>query len=503
MGAYSAFLWSISGSTWTMYDAFDGKQLATLTGASSGAIDWGPNGEILVYYVSGNQMNRWNSTVAFDAAGWISGGMGSEGSYNMPSGSASWSSGVDKTAPASGMGSGFGGPTALTVTKGVVVFASVSSTVRIWGFNATTCQQLYTTPSYTLTASTNNWAMGEGAFAANDPAKMTWLIWNTTTGAFVGETEPMEYPWGSYSHHLPVMAYNTLYTYNYAGELNAYNLSSAETLWTGLSNDAGLESPYGRYPFWYGPIVAGGVVFAATGEHSPTQPLIRGEGLYAFDAYTGDRLWFMEGWWVLSAIADGYLIAYNAIDNRIYCIGKGPSATEVSISTNPIKAGESTVIQGVVTDQSPALEGTPAIADADMATWMEHKVMQQALPYTGVSGVPVRIFVTHPDGNVTDLDYAIGDSGGSFAKMWAPPSEGLYQVTAVFEGTDAYGSSYATTYIGVEAADSADFPEYGSPQWPAYPETMTYTTVDLVLIAAVVVAIVIGVINLLALRKRK
>jgi hypothetical protein len=35
MGAYSAFLWSISGSTWTMYDAFDGRQLATLTGASS------------------------------------------------------------------------------------------------------------------------------------------------------------------------------------------------------------------------------------------------------------------------------------------------------------------------------------------------------------------------------------------------------------------------------------------------------------------------------------
>ena len=500
MGAYSAFLYSTSGSTWTIYDAFDGKQLATLTGATSGMIDFGPSGEILEYYVSGNQFRRWNSTVAFAAAGWISGGFGSEGSYYMPSGSASWSSGVDLTTTASGSaGSSIG------VSNGVAVFGSVSSTVRITGFDIHTGQQLYTTQTYTLTASTNNWACGEGAFAANDPAKRTWLFWNTTTGQFIGESEPMAYPWGSYSQHLPVMAYGKMYVGNYAGELNAFDLKTGQIAWTGLSNEAGLESPYGRYPFWYGPIVGGQVVFAATGEHSPTQPLIRGEGLYAFDSETGDRLWFMEGWYVLGAIADGYLISYNAIDNRIYCIGKGPSATEVSISTNPIKAGESTLIQGKVTDQCTALEGTPAISDANMGDWMEYKVMQQPMP-TNAIGVPVHIIITHPNGTQEVLDYAIGDMGGSFAKIWTPPGEGLYQVTAYFEGTDSYGSSYATTYIGVSAAAEAgttEFPQYGTNAWPAYPETLQYTTVDLALMAAVIVAIVIGVVNILMLRKRK
>jgi hypothetical protein len=503
MGAYSAFLYDTTGgSTWEMYDAFDGRHIASLTGASSGLIDYNENGEMFVYYLSGSTFTRWSSTAAFEAAGWISGGFGSESSYYMPSGSASWSGGIDMEVASSLSGGGYGGPSAVGVTEGVVVFASVSSTVRLYGFNATTGQQLYSSQSYTLTASTNNYALGDGVFAVNDPAKMTWLGWDAKTGVLLWESEPMDYPWGAYSHHLPVIAYNTLYTCNYAGAVTAFNLTDGSKLWTGYSDDAGMETAYGRYSFFYGPIVAGGVVFAGTGEHSPTQPLQRGAGLYAFDAATGDRLWMLEGWYVLSAIADGYLISYNAIDNRIYCIGKGPSATEVSISTNPIKAGEATLIQGTVTDQSTELKGTPAISDADMATWMEHKVMQQDLPMEGVTGVPVQVIITHPDGNVTILDYAICDMGGSFAVMWTPPSEGIYQVTAYCYTTDAYGSSYGTTHIGVGASaeQAADYPTYGSSEWPAYPE---YNTIDLVLIAAVVVAIVIGIVNLLSIRKRK
>ena len=496
MGAYSAFLWSTSGSTWIMYDAFDGRQLATLTGASSGVIDWGPSGEILVYYISGNQFRRWNSTVAFQAAGWITSGAGSEGSYNMPSGSASWSSGIDMTVPVSGnAGTGYG------VTNGVVVFANVGSTVTVSGFNATTGARLYSTTPYTLTASfSTRYAVGEGIFTANDPAKMTWIGWNATTGERIWESDPMEYPWGTYNA-IPDLGYNMLYTIDYGGAINAINVTNGETIWTAYSDEGGLESPYGRYALYYGPIIGGDVVFVATGEHSPTQPLARGAGLYAFDAHTGKRLWMMEGWFVLGAIADGYLISYNAIDNRIYCIGKGPSATEMVMSTEPVNAGETAVIQGKVTDQSPALKGTPAIADVNMAEWMEYKVMQQSMP-TNAIGVPVQIIITHPNGTQEVLDYTIGDMGGSFAAGWTPPTEGIYQVTAFFGGTDSYGSSYATTHIVVDRAAESDqaYPIYGSSEWPAYPQ---YTTMDLVLIVAVVVAIVIGLLNLLKPRKPK
>jgi hypothetical protein len=49
-------------------------------------------------------------------------------------------------------------------------------------------------------------------------------------------------------------------------------------------------------------------------------------------------------------------------------------------------------------------------------------------------------------------------------------------------------------------------PEYGSPEWPAYPEpekAADYTPMFLGLIVAVAIAIVIGLVNLWALRKRQ
>ena len=89
-----------------------------------------------------------------------------------------------------------------------------------------------------------------------------------------------------------------------------------------------------------------------------------------------------------------------------------------------------------------------------------------------------------------------------FAATWTPPVEGIYQVTAFFGGTDSYGSSYATTHMVVDRAAEPDpeYPTYGSNEWPAYPQ---YTTMDLVLIVAVIVAIVIGLVNLLRPRKPK
>ena len=173
----------------------------------------------------------------------------------------------------------------------------------------------------------------------------------------------------------------------------------------------------------------------------------------------------------------------------------------MSIPTNPVRVGETVAILGEVADQSPALKGTPAIADVNMAEWMEYKVMQQSMP-TDMCGVPVQVVITYPNGTQVVLDYAIGDMGGSFAARWTPPEEGIYQVTAFFGGTDSYGNSYATTHIIVDPADPG-YPQYGSSDWPAYPETMTYTTVDLLLMVAVVIAILLCIIIVLMLRKRK
>jgi hypothetical protein len=458
---------------------------------------------MLLYYLSGTTLYRWNSTVAFEGADWIGGGMGGIGSSSVSPGTFDWNDGIDMEATGQPIsGGGYSGPIAVGFEGDVVVFASIGSTVTVYGFSTVTGEHLYTSDVYPLSATSQyNYAMGQGVFSVNDPAKMTWVGWNATTGEKIWESDPLEYPWGSYQA-IPGMGYNALYAVDYAGAVTAINLTDGSTMWQSFSDEGGLDSPYGRYPFYYGPIVADNVVFAANGEHSPTQPLIQGEALYAFDAHNGERLWKLEGWHVLCAIADGYLITYNAADNRIYCIGKGPSATEVSIATNPVKAGETVAILGKVTDQSPALKGTPAIADINMAEWMEYKVMQQPMPADAI-GVPVQIIITYPNKTQEVFPHhVIGDMGGSFAAKWVPPEEGIYQVTAYFEGSDSYGSSYATTHIVVDPADPG-YPQYGSSAWPPYPETMTYTTLDLVLMVGVVVAILLCVVILLKLRKQK
>jgi hypothetical protein len=62
------FLWSISGSTWTMYDSFNFKPILEITNVPSGTTTFGPNGELLRYSFTGSAANRrlimWNSTQA-------------------------------------------------------------------------------------------------------------------------------------------------------------------------------------------------------------------------------------------------------------------------------------------------------------------------------------------------------------------------------------------------------------------------------------------------------
>ena len=120
-----------------------------------------------------------------------------------------------------------------------------------------------------------------------------------------------------------MIANGKLYSLAYDGYVHAYDMNTGQEVWKFASGSAGRETPYGTYPFYYGPIIADGVCFVGTGEHSPTQPLIRGEKLFAINDQTGDEIWSLTGFHVLQAIADGYLISYNGEDNRIYCFGKG------------------------------------------------------------------------------------------------------------------------------------------------------------------------------------
>ena len=168
------------------------------------------------------------------------------------------------------------------------------------------------------------------------------------------------------------IAYNRLYSLDLAGYITAFDIKTGKRLWHFFSGDSGLETHYGDYAFYWGPLVADRVVFAATGDHSPNQPLSRGQKLFAVDADTGTHLWNITGMMAVQAIADGYLLAYNAYDNRLYCFGKGQTTVAVSVTKSQIEKGESVGITGTVTDQSPSQKGSPCISKDNMGTWMEY-----------------------------------------------------------------------------------------------------------------------------------
>jgi len=155
----------------------------------------------------------------------------------------------------------------------------------------------------------------------------------------------------------------------------------------------------------------------------------------------------MNGYFSLSAIADGYLLAQNQYDNQIYCFGKGPSSTTVSAPQVGVAAGSKVIISGSVIDQSAGHPGTPAIADKDMGTYMAHLKEQQPVNMANIAGVTVTLSATAPDGSTINIGEATSDSSGYFSTSWSPANNGMYRIKANFAGTASYGSSFAITSI--------------------------------------------------------
>jgi outer membrane protein assembly factor BamB len=216
------------------------------------------------------------------------------------------------------------------------------------------------------------------------------------------------------------------------------------------------------------------------------------------DATTGEGLWNITGPMTPGAMADGYLTA-GSDDGYMYVFGKGKSATTVEAPLTAITLGESVVIKGTVLDQSPAQPGTPCVSADSMSTQMEYLHMQ--LPIDGIwhnitlFGVPVSLDALDSNGNWQHIADVTTDAySGTFGYTWEPEISGQYKVTATFLGDDSYGSSSATTYVGVTEAP----PEAATPE-PAK-EPIDYTLAIVGVGIAMIIAVAIATI--LILRKR-
>ena len=503
------YLWQ-TGTTYKMYDAYTGIHWLDLVNATApGKVMYDTHGDMLVYILNGANkwLAMWNSTLALTTA--------APGSYAATQwrpvyGSVlDWRKGVqwNVTIPNVGMSQSIvdiGSDIIIANTQGL-------STVQSGGYVTYAAyslkpgqegQQLWVenvTVDAGSTGAQTAGPMTDGVFVRFAKETMQWYGYDAYTGKQLwGPTAPYDDAYGMYGGG-GIGAYGNFYTMAYDGKVRAYDINNGTLLWTYYSGSSGFATPYGEWPFYQSPngfTVADGKVIAPTSEHQLDEPTWMGWKLYVINATTGQLVWNILGLMANPVVADGYLLTLNAYDCRIYCFGKGQTATTVSAPLTGVTAGQSVTIMGTVTDQSPGATGTPAIADASMTQWMEYEYMQKPIP-TNATGVPVSIDAVDPNGNYIHIGNATSDTSGLYSYEWTPPNvPGEYTIRTTFGGTESYYSSYSETAMSVTEPSATASP------YPVVTLPPTEMYIGVAAAAIIVVILIVGALTMLMLRKR-
>ena len=203
-------------------------------------------------------------------------------------------------------------------------------------------------------------------------------------------------------------------------------------------------------------------------------------------------------------IGDSIIATMDTYDQRIYAIGKGPTALTVAASPKVTVEGSSVLVEGMVTDTSPGTatltarfpNGVPAVSDASMSDWMLYVYKQFDRP-NNATGVSLSIDVIDANGNFRNIGTTTSDSNGVFSFDWKPDITGKYTVYVTFAGSGAYYPSSAQSAFVVDAAPDAT----------AAPTVSPASMADLYFVPAVIgivvaIALVGAVLALLLLRKK-
>jgi outer membrane protein assembly factor BamB len=290
-----------------------------------------------------------------------------------------------------------------------------------------------------------------------------------------------EMPWGAFGLYTASAAYGNVYMGAWDGYLYCMDAKTLGLKWKFYMGD-NPDTAMGHNVPWGVSIIGDGKVYVVTGEHTPPNPVPRGNKLYCIDAFTGEQIWnitFMYQSRSTVGIHAGILWYQNRYDGRIYFFGKGPTAVTVSASPKVVSNGQKVLIEGTVTDQSPGAKDTPAIADEYMTPWMEYLYMQKPMP-TDAKGVPVLVQACLSNGTLIDIGWTTSDIMGHFEITWTPPAPDTYKIIATFLGSKSYYLSAAETALTVTEAPVA-----------AEEEAPTgLTTTDLGVIVAIIVAVI-------------
>ena len=355
-------------------------------------------------------------------------------------------------------------------------------------------------------------------FILNLQESLQWAGYSLDTGTKLWTT-PSQTAWDYYGYpgttNLPgTTAYGNLYCSSFAGVCYAYDLKTGKVVWTygnggaGNSTNAGLTVFYGDWPTMI-QSVANGVIYLATDEHTMPNPFYKGCLYTAINATTGEEIWQLSGYcseWSTPgsawATADGFIACMNGLDNNIYSIGRGPSATTVKAPDAGLSFGTSVVIKGSVMDISAGTmlatqaadfpDGVPCSSDRSMKDWMGYVYQQKPLP-TNFTGVEVTVDVLDSNGNYRNIGTTTTDATGNYKVIWTPDIPGDFTVIATFHGTNGYWPSYAEEAftVGNPAPTASPYPTVN------LPPTETYFAAS-----TIAIIIAIAIVGILILRKK-
>jgi len=522
------YIWDTTGSTWYMYDFLPGQKpqlRVTLTGMSglTGYLFYGPSGEILSINIGGNETHRFmymfNSTRAIVGPD-IDFSWGPSGTIN-----ASRYSGDEIMArshsPFMGIEwnvtlpdiPGSQGESRVNFEEGYVLATSTDSSTSPYTYRdcaydisgmvadsnrkyPSTLNHLWYKERTDITDIHNRISnnMQDGVYARFDESEEIIICYDLQTGNERWRQDPPNHVWALFNRNYEI-AYGKIVTSGFDGTVRCFNVETGAVEWEYYKGSSGFENAYGTYPEYAGLTIADRTVYTTSDEHSSDGVLWRGAQLWALDIDTGEVKWQINGMYRHPAVADGILVALNSYDGQVYAFGKGPSKTTVSAPQTQVEIGQTVIISGTVTDQTPAQKDTACIADEHMGHWMEYLHQQKVFP-TEATGVPVTIDVLDANGNYYNIGTATSDTAGKYNLIWEPPIPGAYTVVATFAGSNSYGSSYDTTTMFV-----AQEPEAPTGPTPT-PAPMTDTYVLGLGIAAIAAIVVFGIIIIMMLRKK-
>jgi len=512
---------------WQLFDPVTGYFIANITDVPSttaaGIVesdDDNTQGAVYMYSVDNGYLSMWNSTLCLQGP---SGGMG--GMTIRPSGNINYTRGIQWSVKIPDSTSAGAISPAMSIagrTEETILLRSYPETIATFsaqygksyevecGIDAKTGALKWGPVNRTITEfdEIGVIAVGDGYYVEHDKDINTAYVYNLNTGAQVGGAISLGGSGLSTLSRGGAIAYGQCYIWDYGGYVYAIDLATGTKVWTITPTSAGYDTPYGIYPLWHFGThsIADGKLFLSEGRmYDP--PLFSGAKKLAINCTDGSIVWSILGTYARepSAIADGYMVAYNSYDAQIYTFGKGPSQTTVNAPTAGLQPGQSVTITGTVLDIASGTtdndrsarfpNGLACVSDASQSAWMEYVYMQQERP-TNATGVNVELYVLDANGNYRMIGTATSDTNGFYSYTWTPDITGQYTVYAVFGGTNSYYGSQATAAFAVDEAAAT-----ATPQPTAQPSAADLYFIPAI-IGVVIAVIVVGAVLALLVTKK-